>query len=115
MRSKKQEKSACDDLFRMRLGQMLDQRHALYRFSGKIDWNAAEERFGGLYAEEGRVGIPIRLMIGLHYLKHAFNESDETVVAHWVENPYRQFSEEYFRHIPPIDSSQMTRFGDRWG
>ena len=33
-------------------------------------------------------GIPIRLMVGLHYLKHTFNESDETVVDRWVENPY---------------------------
>ena len=31
--------------------------------------------------KKGRPGIPIRLMVGLHYLKHAFNESDETVVA----------------------------------
>ncbi len=80
MKPKKQERSGCDDLFRMRLEQILDQRHALYRVSGKIDWAAVEERFGALYSEEGRPGIPIRLMVGLHYLKHAFNESDETVV-----------------------------------
>ena len=117
MRPRKQETSACDDLFRMRLEQMLDQRHALYRLSGKIDWSAVEERFGGLYAEEGRPGVPIRLMVGLHYLKHAFNESDETVVARWVENPYWQYfcGEEYFRHEMPIDPSQMTRFRDRVG
>ena len=74
----------------MRLEQILDQRHALYRLAGKIDWAAVEERFGTLYSEEGRPGIPIRLMVGLHYLKHAFNESDETVVDRWVENPYWQ-------------------------
>lgn len=117
MKPKKQEMSACDDLFRLRLEQILDQRHALYRLAGKIDWNAVEERFGGLYAEEGRPGIPIRLMVGLHYLKHAFNESDETVVARWVENPYWQHfcGEEYFRHTLPIDPSQMTRFRQRIG
>jgi len=76
-----------------------------------------EERFGGLYSEKGRPGIPIRLMVGLHYLKHAFNESDETVVSRWVENPYWQYfcGEEYFRHTLPIDPSQMTRFRDRIG
>ena len=117
MKPKKQESSACDDLFRMRLEQILDQRHVLYRLAGKIDWNAVEERFGGLYAEAGRPGIPIRLMVGLHYLKHAFNESDETVVERWVENPYWQHfcGEEYFRHEMPIDPSQMTRFRDRIG
>lgn len=117
MKPKKQERAVTDDLFRMRLEQMLDQRHALYRLAGAIDWAAAEERFGGLYAEEGRPGIPIRLMVGLHYLKHAFNESDETVVDRWVENPYWQYfcGEEYFRHAMPIDPSQMTRFRDRIG
>lgn len=117
MKPKKQETSACDDLFRMRLEQILDQRHTLYRLAGKVDWNAVEARFGGLYAEEGRPGIPIRLMVGLHYLKHAFNESDETVVARWVENPYWQYfcGEEYFRHTLPIDPSQMTRFRHRIG
>jgi IS5 family transposase len=56
-------------------------------------------------------------MVGLHYLKHAFNESDETVVARWVENPYWQHlcGEEYFRHTLPIDPSQMTRFRHRIG
>ena len=104
MKPKKQESSACDDLFRMRLEQILDQRHVLYRLAGKIDWNAVEERFGGLYAEAGRPGIPIRLMVGLHYLKHAFNESDETVVECWVENPYWQYfcGEEYFRPEMPL-------------
>ena len=61
----------------MRPEQVLDQRNALYRLAGKIDWALVEERFGGLYVEEGRPGIPIRLMEGLHYLKHAFTESDE--------------------------------------
>jgi IS5 family transposase len=117
MKPKKQERSGCDDLFRMRLEQILDQRHALYRLSGKIDWVAVEERFGVLYSEEGRPGIPIRLMVGLHYLKHAFNESDETVVDRWVENPYWQHvcGEEYFRHAMPINPSQMTRFCGRIG
>ncbi len=117
MRPKKQESSRNDDLFRMRLEQMLDQRNALYRLAGSIDWTLVEERFGGLYAEEGRPGVPIRLMVGLHYLKHAFNESDEAVVERWVENPYWQYfcGEEYFRHEMPINPSQMTRFRDRIG
>ncbi len=29
-------------------------------------------------------------MVGLLYLKHAYDESDESVVARWVENPYWQ-------------------------
>ena len=41
--------------------------------------------------EEGRQGGTTRPMIGLLDRKHAFNESDESVVKRWVENPYRQF------------------------
>jgi len=56
-------------------------------------------------------------MVGLHYLKHTFDKSDEAVVNCWVENPYWQYfcGEEYFRHQLPIDPSQMTRFRDRIG
>lgn len=46
------------------------------------------DEFGVLYAEQGRPGVPIRLMVGLHYLKHAYGLSDEVVVKTWVENPY---------------------------
>ena len=72
------------ELFRTELVNLVDQRHGLVKLAGTIDWDAAAERFGGLYAEgKGRPGVAIRLMVGLHYLKHAFNLSDELV----VENP----------------------------
>lgn len=104
-------------MFRMKLEQLINQRHELCRLARVIDWQRCEDQFGALYAEEGRPGIPVRLMVGLHYLKHAFNESDETVVARWVENPYWQYfcGEEYFSHRFPIDPSQMTRFRQRIG
>ncbi len=56
-------------------------------------------------------------MVGLHYLKHVFDRSDEEVVQGWVENPYWQYfcGEVYFRHRLPIDPSQMTRFRSRIG
>ena len=48
--------------------------------------------FADCYSEDmGRPGNAIRLMVGLHYLKHAFDESDESVIARWVENPYWQY------------------------
>lgn len=96
---------------------MLNQRHALYKLASQIDWSAAEEQFGNLYSEEGRPGISIRLMVGLHYLKHTYNLSDEEVVAHWAENSYWQHfcGETYFQHQLPIDPSQMIRFRKRIG
>ena len=77
------------DLFRARLDQILDHDHPLFRLGRRIDWAAFEREVGQLYVDKvGRPGLPIRLMVGLHYLKHAFNESDESVVARWLENGY---------------------------
>ncbi len=117
MKPRKLTQTPQDDLFRLQLEQLLDQRHALYQLANRIEWEMAESRFGSLYSEEGRPGIAIRLMVGLHYLKHTFTLSDEEVVARWVENPYWQYfcGETYFQHRMPIDPSQMTRFRKRIG
>jgi len=57
------------------------------------------------------------MMVGLMYLKHAFNESDESVVARWVENPYWQFfcGCEIMQHKLPIDPSMMSKWRNRVG
>jgi hypothetical protein len=34
----------------MRSEQTLDQRHAVYRLAGKINWHGVHEWFGSLYA-----------------------------------------------------------------
>jgi IS5 family transposase len=56
-------------------------------------------------------------MVGLVYLKHAFDESDESVVARWVENPYWQFfcGCEYMQHELPIDPSSLSKWRKRVG
>ena len=82
------------ELFRTELIDLVDQRHPLVKLASTIDWEGAAECFGALYAEgRGRPGVAIRLMVGLHYLKHAFHLSDELVVERWVENPTA-----YLRH-----------------
>ena len=117
MRPKKQERSLSDDLFRHRLDTMLDARHALLRLARLIDWEGFDAAFGRLCRERGRPGKPTRLMVGLSYLKHAFDVSDEEVVARWVENPYWQWfcGFEYFQHEAPIDPSSLTRWRRRVG
>jgi IS5 family transposase len=106
------------DLFRSHLGQILNRKHPLFVLADQIDWTCFEEAFGPTYVEEtGRPGIPIRLMVGLHYLKHTFDESDESVLDRFLENPYWQYfcGFEYFQHRLPIDSSSLTRFRKRIG
>lgn len=117
MQPKKQIPSPQIDMFRNRLENILNRWHELYRLSGLIDWEGFEQEFGRLYAEAGRPGIPIRLMVGLLYLSHAFHTSDEETVRRWVENPYHQYfcGEEYFRHEAPIDPSSLSRFRKRIG
>jgi IS5 family transposase len=56
-------------------------------------------------------------MVGLHYLKHAFDESDESVVARLLENAYWLYfcGFEYFIHELPVDPTSMTRWRKRIG
>ena len=87
------------DLFRNRLDSLIDMRHEFVRLSGLIDWKRFDEAFGELYAEKGRLGLPTRLMVGLHLIKHARGLSDEQVCAQWLENAYFQYfsGETYFQ------------------
>lgn len=96
----------------------LDRDYELVRLAGVIPWDRLAEAFGPLYcADNDRPGVPIRLMAGLHYLKHLKGISDEQTVRDRVENPYWPFfcGEEFFQHALPIDSSQMTRWRQRIG
>ncbi len=52
-------------MFRLRLDQILNQPHVLYKLANQIDWHGAEKQFGNLYLD-GRPSLPIRLMVGLH-------------------------------------------------
>ena len=56
-------------------------------------------------------------MVGLLYLKHTYDESDESVVARWVENPYWQFfcGCQYMQHDLPIDPSSLSKWRKRVG
>ena len=106
------------DLFRSRLDQILNRQHPLYRLADSIDWSIFDREFGSLYVENvGRPGLPIRLLVGLHYLKHAYNVSDETVVDQFIENGYWQYfcGCEYFQHTFPLDPTTLVKWRKRIG
>ncbi len=78
--------------FQAHFDQMLNPSHELIQLARKIDWPALDAAFADCYRPD--IGAPakaVRLMVGLHYLKYAFDESDESVVARWVENPFWQY------------------------
>jgi IS5 family transposase len=104
---------ATDDFFRARLDQMIDLRHPLAVLANRMPWAQIEAALSPAFARKirpgqvaadsdlfgtslqiagagisaaGRPRLPIRLMVALLYLKHAFNLSDEELVARWSEN-----------------------------
>jgi IS5 family transposase len=118
MLPKERRDSGQNDLFRARLDQIVDLKHALARLGRAIDWRFLEERCGAVYTDApGHPPLPTRLMAGLAILKSMHDLSDEALCERWVENPYYQLfcGEEFFRHDLPFDRSSMTRWRQRMG
>ena len=106
------------ELFKIELERIVDRHHSLVRLSKIVNWNHLEDLFGATYhPDTGRPGVSTRLMVSLHYLKYAYNLSDEAVVEGWIENPYWQYLSgmKYFEHDFPIDPSSMVRWRGRIG
>lgn len=130
---------ATDDFFRARLDTMIDMRHALAVLSTRMPWAEIEASLAPLFAHKERAGrvvedadmfgpaialegagvsnrgrprLSIRLMVALLYLKHAYGESDESVVERWAQDVYFQFfsGNEYFEARVPCDATQIGRF-----
>jgi IS5 family transposase len=105
-------------LFQANLKQILNPKHSLCLLADAIDWPDFDSHFADCYSDDmGRPGNAIRLMVGLHYLKHAFDESDESVIERWVENPYWQYfcGFDYMQHECPIHPTSMVKSGTQAG
>jgi len=105
-----QPNPAQPDMFRPRLLDIINPDHPLVKLADAVDWGIFERDLKPFFSHTGRQAKPVRLMVGLQYLKYAFNHSDESAPAVWVENPYWQYfcGGVFFAHTPPIDSSSMT-------
>jgi IS5 family transposase len=117
MKPKPQPRDAFE-LFQSHFDQLLDPRHELILLANKIDWLGLEVAFVDAYCpDNGAPAKAVRLMVGLHYLKYTFDESDESVVARWVENPYWQYLCGYthMQHECPIHPTSMTKWRNRVG
>jgi transposase, IS5 family len=109
---------ATDDFFRARLDSMIDMRHPLAVLATRMPWSEIEAALAPALAHKDRSGhvvpgadlfgpttqlagagqsnsgrprLPLRLMVALLYLKHAFNLSDEELCERWSENVVWQF------------------------
>ena len=109
------------ELFRARLDALIDLSHPLAKLSRAMPWEAIENAVSGVFPPApvgpGRPALPIRLMAGLLYLKHAYNLSDEATCERWLENCYWQYftGEVYFQTRLPCDPSSFTRWRQRLG
>jgi transposase, IS5 family len=130
---------ATDDFFRARLDSMIDMRHPLAVLATRMPWAAIEAALAPMLAHKDRSGrmvedadlfgptaqlagaglsnagrprLPLRLMIALLYLKHAFNLSDEELCERWSENVVWQFFSgmAYYEPRLPCDATQIGRF-----
>jgi len=114
----KPQKRDAFELFQSHFDQLLNPAHELVQLAQKVDWARFEAVFAGGYSPDmGAPAKATRLMVGLQYLKYTFNESDESVVARWVENPYWQSFCGYthLQHQCPIHPTSMSRWRKRVG
>lgn len=121
---------------------MIDLRHPLAVLAKRMPWDAIEASLAPVFERKARDGqtvadadlfgptmavagagvgaagrprLPIRLLVGLLYLKHAYNESDESVCERWAQDVYFQYfcGEEYFQACLPCSPTNLVRFGPR--
>jgi hypothetical protein len=125
--------------FSARLDQMIDMRHPLVVLTTRMPWAQIEASLAPAFAHcakpgrrvsdadlfgttsqlvgagvsnAGRPRLPIRLMVPLLYLKHAYGLSDHEVVDRWSENVVWQFfsGQTYYEPRPPCDDARIGRF-----
>ena len=109
---------ATTDVFPARLDAMIDLRHPLAVLANRMPWSQIESNLAPVFQHRDRAGrvvegsdrygptmtvagagispadrprLPIRLMVALLYLKHAYKLSDDAVIERWAQDVYFQF------------------------
>lgn len=105
------------NIYQIPLVQFINQKHKLCVLTKKIDWDSIEQEFRDYFKNTGRPAIPIKKIVGLILLKYAFNESDESAIERWMENPYWQYfcGEVNFQKKQPFNPNEFYRFRKRIG
>jgi len=100
------------------LDDILDKSHGLYQLANRLNWDYLVENFGPYYStSHGRPSVPVRVIVGLHYIKYLENESDESVIEKFCENPYWQYFCGFttFQHKFPCHSTTLTKWRKKVG
>ena len=99
---------------------ILDQNHKLVGLAEQIDWAWIFDLLRPYYSKSGRGALPVRLMVGLHLLKHMENMSDAQCTERIRGDLYWMYFcgveidslEGKYSHL---NSSSMTKFRNRIG
>jgi transposase, IS5 family len=104
-------------MFELIFAQSLNPNHELLRAARLIDWDGLQEALSSYYSLLGRAGKPIRLMVGIHILKHRYNASDERAVEELHENAYWQSfcGFQTFQTGEVLDPTSLVKFRNRIG
>jgi IS5 family transposase len=99
---------------------ILDPDDRLVKLAGVIGWEAAHDGLSPYYSNLGRNGLPIRLMVGLHLLKHMENMSDDQCADRIRGDLYWMYFcgvevDDLKGKYSHLDSSSMTKFRGRIG
>ena len=104
-------------MFELNFADYLDPTHELLRAAELIDWDELHEALRCYYSVLGRGGKPIRLMVGIHILKHRYNCSDERAVEELHENAYWQYFCGFtcFQRGQILEATSLVKFRNRIG
>jgi transposase, IS5 family len=104
-------------MFETLFSDVLNPEHELLRAARLIDWESLHDALSTYYSPLGRQGKPIRLMVGIHLLKHRYNCSDEQAVETLHENAYWQcfcgFNS--FQGGQILEATSLVKFRNRIG
>lgn len=104
-------------MFETLFSDILNPDHELLRAASLIDWDSLHDALSTYYSPLGRQGKPIRLMVGIHILKHRYNCSDERAVEELHENAYWQCfcGFDTFQKGEILEATSLVKFRNRVG
>nr|CRH06724.1 conserved protein of unknown function [Candidatus Magnetococcus massalia] len=105
------------NLFLPRIEEEIQSDHPLVELAEQLPWPSLEEHFYYGYAQSGRPGKRVRLMLGILFLQQLHNLSEERTIAAWCQEPHWQYfcGCAFFDPAPPMDRSALAHWRKKFG
>jgi len=104
-------------MFETLFSDVLNPDHEPLRAARLIDWDGLHDVLIHYYSPLGRQGKSVRLMVGIHILKHRYDCSDERAVEMLHENAYWQCFCGFntFQGGQILEATSLVKFRNRIG